>query len=91
MRRVGDIAAQRGLSHAQIALAWLLSRDVVAAPIVGATKMRHLEDAVASLSVDLTRKEIEFLEEPYAPHPVAGFTTNNPLRLEPGDAPADAR
>ena len=91
VRRVGDLATRRGLSHAQIALAWLLSRDVVTAPIVGATKMRHLEDAVASLSVQLTVKESEFLEEPYVPHPVAGFVTNNPLRLNPGDAPADAR
>ena len=53
--------------------------------------MRHLEDAVASLSVNLSREEVGFLEEPYVPHPVTGFITNNPLRLEPGDAPADAR
>jgi aryl-alcohol dehydrogenase-like predicted oxidoreductase len=72
--RVGEVAAARGLPRAQIALAWLLSRRGVTAPIVGATRPQHLEDAVAALSVRLTPEEISRLEEPYVPHPVLGFS-----------------
>jgi aryl-alcohol dehydrogenase-like predicted oxidoreductase len=61
-----------GLSRAEVALAWLLSKPVVTAPIVGATKPEHLEDAVAALGVKLTDEEIAALEAPYVPHPVAG-------------------
>jgi aryl-alcohol dehydrogenase-like predicted oxidoreductase len=71
--RLGKIAEQRDLPRAQIALAWLLSKPAVTAPIVGASKPRHLEDAVAALSVRLTKEEIASLEEPYIPHPVLGF------------------
>lgn len=71
--RVGEIASERGLPRAQIALAWLLAKDGVTAPIVGATKMAQLEDAVAAESVKLTADEIKRLEEPYIPHAVAGF------------------
>ncbi|MGB8031519.1 MAG: aldo/keto reductase [Terracidiphilus sp.] len=71
--RLGEIAAKRGISHAQVALAWLLAKPAVTAPIVGATKPNHLEDAVAALSVKLTPEEITTLEEPYIPHPVLGF------------------
>ncbi|MDB4946912.1 MAG: aldo/keto reductase [Labilithrix sp.] len=67
------VAKARDLPHAQVALAWLLQRPNVTAPIVGATKMKHLEDAVAALDVKLTPAEVKALEEPYAPHPVAGF------------------
>jgi len=71
--RVAEIAAQRGVSRAQIALAWVLQKRPVTAPIVGATKMHHLEDAVDALSVQLTPAEVSSLEEPYVPHPVLGF------------------
>ena len=70
---VRKVAAQRGISPAQIALAWLLSKPAVAAPIIGATKMEHLDDAIAALSVELTAQEIQQLEAPYRPHAVRGF------------------
>ncbi|HBS46532.1 MAG TPA: aldo/keto reductase, partial [Paenibacillus sp.] len=56
-----------------IALAWLLQKEPITAPIIGATKMSHLEDAVGALSITLTAQEITFLEEPYTPHPIIGF------------------
>jgi len=71
--RLGQLAETRGIPRAQVALAWLLSRPGVTAPIVGATKPHHLTDAVASLSIALTQEEIASLEEPYEPHPVLGF------------------
>ena len=64
----------RGVPAAQIALAWLLAKPGVTAPIVGATKREHLEDAVAAVSVKLSDEEIKALETGYAPHPVAGFS-----------------
>lgn len=64
---VGEIAAERGVSRAQVALAWVRQHDVVTAPIVGATKSLHLADAVASLDITLTDDEIARLEEPYVP------------------------
>lgn len=70
---VAEIANRRGVSRAQIALAWVLQVQAVSAPIVGATKMHHLEDAVASLSIQLTPEEVGRLEEHYLPHPVLGF------------------
>jgi aryl-alcohol dehydrogenase-like predicted oxidoreductase len=70
VERVAEIAAQRGIPPARVALAWLLSKPVVTAPIIGASKPHHLEDAVASLSLELTQDEITALEEPYVPHPV---------------------
>jgi len=72
--RVAALAKKHGIPQAQIALAWLLHQPTVTAPIVGATKMQHLEDAVASLSVKLTDEELKYLEEAYIPHPVAGFS-----------------
>jgi len=71
--RLGKVAEQRGAPRAQLALAWLLSKPAITAPIVGATKMHHLADAVAALSLRLTAEEIAQLEEPYTPHPVSGF------------------
>jgi aryl-alcohol dehydrogenase-like predicted oxidoreductase len=71
--RLGEIAEKRGASRAQVALAWLLSKPTVTAPIVGATKPHHLEDAVAALSLKLTPEEAAQLEEPYTPHPLLGF------------------
>jgi len=70
--RVASIALKHGVSRAQIALAWLLQKAPVTAPIVGATKESHLEASVAALSVILTPEEIAYLEEPYVPHPVVG-------------------
>ena len=72
--RLGEIADKRGIPRAQVALAWLLSKPEVTAPIVGATKPHHLQDAVASLSLKLSPEEIAALEEPYTPHPVLGFS-----------------
>ncbi len=74
VERVAEIAARRGIPRAQVALAWLLQKPVISAPIVGASKPHHLADAVAALSVDLTKEEIAALEEPYVPHAVAGFS-----------------
>lgn len=71
--RVGEISAARGVPRAQVALAWMLQKPVVTSPIIGATKANHLEDAVAALSIKLTGEEMTRLEEPYVPHPVAGF------------------
>jgi aryl-alcohol dehydrogenase-like predicted oxidoreductase len=70
---VDEVARRRGLPHAQVALAWLLQKDGVAAPIVGATRMEHLETAVAALDVRLSPEEVAALEAPYVPHPNAGF------------------
>jgi len=72
--RLAEVASRRGVPQAQVALAWLLARPAVTAPIVGATKPHHLEDAAASLTIQLTPEEIKALEEPYAPHPVLGFS-----------------
>ncbi|GGV66212.1 MULTISPECIES: aldo/keto reductase [Streptomyces] len=69
---VSRIAQERGVPRAQVALAWLLHQDTVTAPIVGASKPGHLEDAVAALELRLTDEEIEQLEEPYVPHAVSG-------------------
>src|ERR1700722_4768907 len=71
--RVGAIAKARGVSRAQIALAWLLAKPMITAPIVGATKLHHLDDALASVSVRLSADEIAALEQPYVPHAVVGF------------------
>jgi aryl-alcohol dehydrogenase-like predicted oxidoreductase len=73
VQRVSELAEARGLPMAQVALAWMLSKPVVTAPIIGATKPHHLDDAVAALSVRLTPDEIHHLEEAYQPHPVIGF------------------
>ncbi len=72
-QRVSDVAEARGLPMAQVALAWMLSKPVVTAPIIGATKPQHLDDAVAAVSVQLTADEIRHLEEAYQPHPVLGY------------------
>jgi aryl-alcohol dehydrogenase-like predicted oxidoreductase len=69
---VRAIAANRGIPAAQVALAWLLHQDGVTAPIIGATKLGHLHDAVASLDVQLTSDEIAALEAPYVPHRIVG-------------------
>jgi aryl-alcohol dehydrogenase-like predicted oxidoreductase len=72
--RVAQVAARRGVSRAVVALAWLLKNPAVTAPIVGASKLQHLDDAIAALSLTLTSEEVAELEEPYIPHPVLGFS-----------------
>jgi aryl-alcohol dehydrogenase-like predicted oxidoreductase len=72
VERVAEIAAQRGIPRAQLALAWLFAKPGITAPIVGASKPQHLDDAVAALSVVLSAEEIAQLEQPYLPHAVAG-------------------
>jgi aryl-alcohol dehydrogenase-like predicted oxidoreductase len=71
--RVAAVATARGVPRAQVALAWLLSKPVITAPIVGATKLQHLDDAIASVEVKLSEDEIAALEEPYVPHAVVGL------------------
>jgi len=73
IERVGEIAAERGLPRGQMALAWVLAKPGVTAPIVGATKIEQLNDAIAAADVSLSADEIKRLEEPYIPHPVSGF------------------
>ncbi|GAK40855.1 aldo/keto reductase [Paenibacillus urinalis] len=72
VERVASVADQHGVPRSHIALAWLLQKESVTAPIVGVTKMAQLEEAAAAVSVKLTAEEISFLEEPYVPHPVVG-------------------
>jgi 1-deoxyxylulose-5-phosphate synthase len=67
---VAAVAAKRGVPRAQVALAWLLSKEAVTAPIIGASKANHFDDAMAALSLELTPDEIRALEDPYIPHPV---------------------
>ena len=74
VERVAEIAARRGVPRAQIALAWVLAKPVITAPIVGASKPQHLTDAVAALSLVLSEEEKRSLEEPYVPHAVVGFS-----------------
>jgi len=70
--RVAAVAAERGVPAAQVALAWLLHRPGVTAPIVGATRPAHLQDALAAPELELSQEEMRRLEEPYVPHPVLG-------------------
>jgi len=73
IERLEQVAAQKGVPAAQLALAWMLSKPAITAPIIGATKPHHLTDAVAALSVQATPEEIQQLEELYVPHRVIGF------------------
>ena len=72
VERVAEIAEKHAAPRVHIALAWLLQKDPVTAPIIGATKISHLEDAVGALSVKLTPEEVTYLEEPYVPHRIVG-------------------
>jgi aryl-alcohol dehydrogenase-like predicted oxidoreductase len=74
VERVAAMASERGVSRAQVALAWLLSKPVITAPIVGATKLTQLTEALAAVEIKLTPDEVARLEEPYVPHGVAGFS-----------------
>ena len=72
--RVGEIARERGVPNSQVALAWILQQPGVTAPFVGASKMQHLEDAVAAMSLKLDERELQALAEPYQPHRVLGHS-----------------
>ena len=71
---MAQVAAARGVPRAQIALAWVLQQPGVTSPIVGATKIAQLDDAVAALALKLTAEETATLEAPYVPHAVVGFS-----------------
>ncbi|HVB05555.1 MAG TPA: aldo/keto reductase [Acidimicrobiales bacterium] len=72
VERVAEIAAKREVSRAQVALAWILSKPVVAAPIIGVTKLSQLEEALGAVGLTLSEEEVAQLEEPYEPHGIAG-------------------
>ncbi|HEY4111087.1 aldo/keto reductase [Puia sp.] len=74
VNKVTGVAEKRGIPNAQVALAWLLGKPVITAPIIGASKPGHLEDAVAALDIHLTPEEVKELESPYQPHPVLGHS-----------------
>ncbi len=74
VERVTEIAQRRGVPSAQVALAWVLQQPGITAPIIGATKMRHLDDAVAALSLKLDETELKALAEPYQPHAILGHS-----------------
>ena len=74
IERVQEIAKNHGVTNAQIALAWMLSKSHITAPIIGASKMAHLNQAIAALEIELTEDEISSLEEAYQPHPVLGHS-----------------
>jgi 1-deoxyxylulose-5-phosphate synthase len=77
---VRAVAKQRGVVPAQVALAWLLARAAVVAPILGATKLAHLEDGLSALELELEREELAALEAPYRPHPVKGIAPKSSMR-----------
>ncbi len=78
--RVEELAKKYNISMAQISMAWLLSKQGVAAPIVGVTKIKHLEDAISSIDVKLTQEDIDYLEELYMAHNVVGALSTNELK-----------
>jgi 1-deoxyxylulose-5-phosphate synthase len=72
--RADEVAQTRGVSASQVALAWMLHKAHITAPIIGSSKMEHLEQAIAALEIHLSAEEITRLEEPYRPHPVLGHS-----------------
>lgn len=72
--QAAEVAKARGVTASQIALAWVLNKSYITAPIVGFTKMEHLDQSIAALDIKLTEEEIKRLEEPYKPHPVLGHS-----------------
>jgi aryl-alcohol dehydrogenase-like predicted oxidoreductase len=72
--RLSEVAKERGLPNMQVALAWVLAKPGISAPIIGASKMPHLEDALTALTVKLTEDEIKQLEQLYKPHPILGHS-----------------
>ena len=79
---VEAVAKERGVPMAQIALAWVLRKPEVTSPIIGATKPKHIDDAVAALDIELTDDEVRRLEEPYQPHPVMGLFGMPPAEIK---------
>ena len=73
--RVAELAEQRGVTMTEVSLAWLLTK--VTAPVVGATKLHHIEGAAKATDLTLTEEEIVYLEEPYVPHPLSGVMAQN--------------
>jgi len=78
VERVAELAAKHGVPMSHISTAWLLQKETVTAPIIGATKISHIEDAAAALSVKLTAEEVKYLEEPYVPHRIVGALSPAP-------------
>jgi aryl-alcohol dehydrogenase (NADP+) len=74
VQRVSEIAKHRAVPNAEVALAWILAQPGITAPIIGASKMHHLEDAASALKLKLTDEELRLLEEPYVPHAVLGHS-----------------
>jgi len=72
--RATELAKERGGTASQIALAWVLNKPYIASPIIGATKMEHLDQAIAALDIKLSEDETKRLEEPYKPHPILGHS-----------------
>lgn len=72
--RAAEIAKERGVTGSQIALAWILSKSYITSPIIGVTKLEHLDQAIAALDIQLSEEEVKRLEEPYLPHPVLGHS-----------------
>lgn len=72
--RLSEVAEARGVARAQVALAWVMAKPAITSPIVGATKIHHLQDAVAAVELKLTAEEMKALEEPYVPHAVLGLS-----------------
>ena len=72
VERVAEVSEKHDVPRVHIALAWLLQKEPVTAPIIGATKISHLEDAIGALSVKLSKEEVAYLEEPYVPHRIVG-------------------
>jgi len=70
--RAAEVANERGITGSQIALAWILNKAHVHSPIIGATKMDHLDQAIAAMDIQLSDEELKRLEEPYKPHPILG-------------------
>ncbi|MBR1864384.1 MAG: aldo/keto reductase, partial [Ruminococcus sp.] len=75
IRRVAELAEKHGVSMTEVSLAWLLTK--VTAPVVGATKLHHIEGAAKAVELELTAEEITYLEEPYVPHALAGVMAQN--------------
>jgi aryl-alcohol dehydrogenase (NADP+) len=72
--RAAEVAKQRGVTASQIALAWVLSKPYITAPIIGSSKMGHLDESIAALDIKLSDEEVKQLEEPYRPHPILGHS-----------------
>lgn len=74
IERVAEVAERHGVSRVEVSLAWLLQKENLAAPIIGATKLNHVETAVKSVDFRLTSEDIAYLEEEYVPHKIVGFS-----------------